>query len=128
VPSHVEGLSMVGEARRKILLAGCREDASATRMATDGRHKLIWYPTGNVKQVFDLAEDPDELHDLAGTPAVAEVQARLEAAMVEGAWGVDADWITDGKSRPLRPARPAFPATAAGRGGCRGRYARGLIP
>ncbi|MGK7871052.1 sulfatase-like hydrolase/transferase [Falsiroseomonas sp. E2-1-a20] len=97
VPSHVEGLSMIGEARRKILLAGCREDASATRMATDGRHKLIWYPTGNVKQVFDLAQDPGELHDLAGTPAVAEVQARLEAALVEDAWGVDTDWIADGK-------------------------------
>ena len=29
-------------------------------------------------QLFDLADDPDELHDLAGTPPLALVQAELE--------------------------------------------------
>ena len=29
-------------------------------------------------RLFDLADDPDELHDLAGTPSLASVQAELE--------------------------------------------------
>jgi arylsulfatase len=96
-PAHVEGLSMVGEMRRDVLTAACRDDAAATRMSTDGRHKLIWYPTGNVIQLFDLAEDPGEMRDRAADPALAGTRARLEAALVEDAWGVDLDWISDGR-------------------------------
>jgi hypothetical protein len=52
-------------------------------------------------------EDSFELHDLASTPAVAAVQAKLEAALVEDAWGVDAGWIADGKlvGAPVREFR-----------------------
>ena len=34
--------------------------------------------------LFDLAADPDELHDLAGLPEHAELQRRLHARAVEG--------------------------------------------
>ncbi|MDP3416472.1 sulfatase-like hydrolase/transferase [Falsiroseomonas sp.] len=93
----MEGLSMIGDARREVLTAACRDDASATRMATDGRHKLIWYPNGNTIQLFDLREDPQEMRNLAGDPALADVRAKLEAALVAEAWGVDTGWIADGK-------------------------------
>jgi muconolactone delta-isomerase len=96
-PESVEGLSMVGKTQREVLLAGCRDDASATRMATDGRYKLIWYPTGNTLQLFDLEADPQELHDRSADAPLASVRRRLEAALMEGAWSMDLDWIRDGK-------------------------------
>ena len=46
-PDGVEGLSLVGEERRSFLYGELYDDAFATRMAHDGRHKLVYYPTGN---------------------------------------------------------------------------------
>ena len=62
VPDSVEGLSMVGDARRSALYGECGEDASASRMIRDEHYKLIYYPVGNRTQLFDLQEDPDEHH------------------------------------------------------------------
>jgi arylsulfatase len=62
IPETVEGLSMVGERRREWLYGEIGEDATATRMVHDGRSKLIYYPTGNCRQLFDVQEDPHELH------------------------------------------------------------------
>src|SRR5207249_234741 len=45
------------------------------RAVRDERWKLIRYPQINLSQLFDLREDPDERHDLAGDPAQ---QARIE--------------------------------------------------
>ncbi|AOB31432.1 arylsulfatase [Bordetella sp. H567] len=97
IPDTVEGLPMVGERRRDFLYGECKENALATRMAHDGRYKLIWYPTGNVVQLFDLQEDPRECQDLAGAAAYANVQRRLEDVLVSRAWGVDEAWISDGR-------------------------------
>lgn len=120
-PDQVEGMSMVGERRREMLVAGCRDDASATRMATDGRHKLIWYPTGNVVQLFDLQEDPQELQDRADDPTLAGQRRALEQALVESAWGVDADWIRDGALMGA-PARPFRSQPNRGLSGQRGHH------
>lgn len=45
--------------------------------------KLIRYPLTGEEQLFDLTSDPWELHNLAGQPAVAGLQANLEA-MLDG--------------------------------------------
>lgn len=119
VPGPVEGLSMIGERRRDVLVAGCREDASATRMATDGRYKLIWYPTGNVIQLFDLQEDPQELHDRSADPALTARRGALEQALVDSAWGVDLGWIRDGTLVGM-PARDFRPQPNRGLSGQRG--------
>ena len=120
-PAHVEGLSMLGDERRSVLLGACREDANATRMATEGRFKLLWYPCGNVIQLFDLEEDPRELHDRADDPALAPVRARLEAALVAGAWGADLDWIRDGRLVGM-PARAFVSQGNRGLSGQRGHH------
>ena len=39
------------------------------RAVRDERYKLIVYPKVNHRQLFDLADDPDELHSLAADPA-----------------------------------------------------------
>ena len=75
IPDTVEGLSMVGEERRSSLYGECGEGTNATRMIHAGRHKLIYYPVGNRVQLFDIASDPSELNDLAGSPDHAAIQA-----------------------------------------------------
>jgi arylsulfatase len=56
--------------QRKTLVgiaAGNREpdDMPYYAAITDDRWKYIWYPEGGIEQVFDLQNDPHELHDLA---------------------------------------------------------------
>ncbi|WP_186144511.1 sulfatase-like hydrolase/transferase [Burkholderia gladioli] len=97
VPATVEGLSMVGTSQRPALFGACKEDALSTRMAHDGRHKLIWYPTGNVVQLFDLDRDPDELNDVSRSDEYQPVRTELERVLVDNAYGSDLAWIKDGR-------------------------------
>ena len=119
VPATVEGLPMTGERRRDILYGECKEDRLATRMAHDGRHKLIWYPAGNVVQLFDLQADPRECRDLSEAAQYALIRQRLEQALVERAWGVDRDWISAGRLTGF-PAPAAPPRADRQFGGQRG--------
>ncbi len=96
IPETVDGLSMVGEQRREVLYGECGEDRMATRMVRDERYKLIYYPTGNRVQLFDLQNDPQELEDLAGSAAVADVQARLTEQLIGAMYGGDEAWVKDG--------------------------------
>lgn len=86
VPSGLDGRSLVpvirgqtAEVRDTIFLA-YRDVQRAVR---HGRWKLIRYPQVNRTQLFDLQEDPFELHDLSGDPAQAgrikDLMTRLEA-------------------------------------------------
>lgn len=99
VPATVEGISAVGAARHATLYGDCLDSNGATRMLHDGRHKLIWYPAGNVVQLFDLAEDPGEQRDLAGDADHAATRARLTAALCERLWGIDVEqgWAREGR-------------------------------
>ncbi len=60
---------------------GCFTDTQ--RMIRDERWKLIWYPKLPRYQLFDLASDPDELHDRAADPQQADrlgtMKTKLEA-------------------------------------------------
>lgn len=98
-PPTLEGRSMVTGARRATLYGEIGENATATRMLHDGRHKLIWYPAGNHVQLFDLAQDPRELVDVAGHPAYAAVRAGLAAGLADQLYGIDveAGWVADGR-------------------------------
>ena len=103
IPDTVEGLSMVGEERRSYLYGECGEGTNASRMIHAGRHKLIYYPVGNRVQLFDLASDPSELNDLAGSPTRlsssksdhAAIQAQLSERLVGELYGSDEAWIED---------------------------------
>ena len=95
-PEGIEGLSLVGEQRRDFLYGELYEDTSATRMAHDGRHKLVYYPTGNRLQLFDLAEDPDEMRDVSEETAYLSVRRALTERLVEHMYGSDLRWVRDG--------------------------------
>ncbi len=98
IPETVEGLSMVGDERRSHFYGEVGEDARATRMIRDEQHKLIYYPTGNVTQLFDFG-DPNggEFSDHADGPDYADVRARLTAELVDNFYGVDEEWVEDGE-------------------------------
>lgn len=53
------------------------------RMVREGRFKLVYYD-GTPSQLFDLENDPHELHDLAADPARIPLRAHLEARVLDG--------------------------------------------
>ena len=108
VPASVEGVSMVGESRRDWLFGEVGEGDHATRMIRKGRHKLIYYPAGNRRQLFDLEADPQELRDLAGDSEAEPILRELTELLVGQLHGGDETWVADGKlaGRPGRAFRP----------------------
>ncbi|MCP4092130.1 MAG: sulfatase-like hydrolase/transferase [Planctomycetes bacterium] len=86
IPESVQGQSLApvlhGEktAHRDQILTAYRD---VQRAVTEERWKYIDYPKAQETQLFDLQADPDEIHDLAGSPQVAEVEQRLKADLVK---------------------------------------------
>ena len=113
IPSSVEGLSMIQPKQRKYLFGECREDSGATRMVHDGRHKLIWYPAGNVFQLFDLDKDPREQVDCIDAAEYAGTQKILKEMMVSQLHGVDLAWQKDGQLIGFAPPQQTFKADRA---------------
>jgi len=72
---------------------------SIMRAVRDERWKLIRYPKINHTQLFDLENDPDELHNLADDPQYAEQVKRMTALLVQ--WQKKAD-----DKLPLTVAKP----------------------
>ncbi|MBN2577749.1 MAG: sulfatase-like hydrolase/transferase, partial [Pirellulales bacterium] len=84
VPEAVEGRSLAP------VIRGQREELYAyvfghyrdvQRMVRSDRWKLIRYPRIDRWQLFDLQNDPHELHDLIGKYEYAEVVSRLKGAL-----------------------------------------------
>lgn len=103
IPDSVDGLSMVGEQRREYLYGEVGEDDYSTRMIRTPRHKLIYYPVGNCRQLFDLRDDPRELQDLADDPRHATVLEELTQRLIAEMYGSDDAWIKDDELVGLPP-------------------------
>jgi arylsulfatase A-like enzyme len=97
VPSHVEGLSLLGEQRRDYIYGEYNVNDEATRMIRDGRFKLIYYPVGNRFQLFDMEHDPNELVDLAEDDRHRGTKGRLTELLIENLYGSDEDWLAGGE-------------------------------
>lgn len=86
VPESVEGRSLVPNlhdhalAGRPFIFGAYRD---CQRMFRDKRWKLIEYDASGVRnmQLFDLANDPDELHNLAGDDRYFAERLRLEVLL-----------------------------------------------
>lgn len=61
----------------------CTDEGCFHRMIRRGDWKLNYYH-GLEPQLFNLAEDPDELHDRAQDPACRQVRERLTRLVLEG--------------------------------------------
>jgi len=97
VPDTVEGLSLVSDHRREHLYCEHWEDERSLRMLRADNDKLIWYPTGNRFQLFDLSNDPNEMTDLSDDPAHADTMERLSAILARELHGTDDRWVKRGQ-------------------------------
>jgi len=86
VPTDLDGTSLapvlrgVGQGVRNVLHgehAACYDAEQAYHFMTDGRMKYIWRPAGGREQLFDLNEDPAELHDLSGSMDLGNWRHRM---------------------------------------------------
>lgn len=109
IPDSVEGISMVGSKKRDFIYSEVADDDHASRMVSDGRYKLIYYPVGNYSMLFDLESDPHEMQNLAKDKAHAETVERLTALLVPELYGGDESWAVNGKLVGL-PVKKFVPA------------------
>jgi arylsulfatase A-like enzyme len=59
------------------------EHAPLHHTLTDGREKYIWHAGDGREQLFDLASDPTECHDLAARPEASGRVARWRSRLIE---------------------------------------------
>lgn len=97
IPPTVEGQSMLADKPRDYLYGEIDNGHASPRMIHDGRHKLIYHPEGNRIQLFDLDEDPNEMTNLADSPAHADLLHRLTQKLIANLYGGDEAWAKEGK-------------------------------
>lgn len=105
IPNTVEGIPIFSGQKRELLYCEIGEGNKATRMTTDGTYKLIYYPCGNVFQLFNRSKDPEDKINLYGDPAYAAPAEKLMQYMMAHLHGSDLEWIQDGKLVGI-PAHP----------------------
>jgi arylsulfatase A-like enzyme len=112
---------MIAPQRRDVLYGeiGDGEDLVKTRMIRKGAYKLIYYPYGNVTQLFDIDSDPRETTDLAGDPARAPLVQELQRDLIAELYGGDESWVAHGELVGL-PEKPYHPTGNRGLHGQRG--------
>lgn len=119
-PPGLEGISMVGEQRRSRFYGECSEGTHSNRMMHDGRFKLIYYPIGNRRQLFDVADDPEERNDLSESEAHSGKLEELTGWLMEELYGEDLEWVRDGSlvgAPETPPCEPNFRGYQGQRGG-----------
>jgi len=119
IPKTVEGFSMVGSEKRDLLYGECGEGHTATRMIRNERYKLIYYPTGNHLQLFDLQEDPCEKVDLSTCDRHKSTLESLTTMLIKELYGEDMQWVSQKKLIGL-PDLPHTPGPNKNLSGVRG--------
>jgi arylsulfatase A-like enzyme len=120
IPKTVEGQSMVGE-ERESLYGECGACEGASRMIRSHSYKLIYYPVGNVVQLFDVENDPQELYDLLHSAAHQDIIAELKSKLIQELYGGDEEWVKDGELVGL-PDQEFQPGPNRGLSGQRGSH------
>lgn len=105
-PEGIDGNSLLSDHQREYLYGEVSEGIKATRMIVDGRYKLIYYPYGNVTQLFDLYNDRKEQHNLSENVEYAEILEKLKTFLIKELYGEDLKWIKDGKLMGIKPGEP----------------------
>ena len=121
IPEHCEGQSLLREDEREHIFCEFVYDKKANLMVRDARYKLIYLSPANQRLLFDMQEDPHELHNLAGKPELQEVQQRLEQTLI-GCMAPEQQeaWVTDGKLTGSPAGDPPKPVPSFSLGNQRG--------
>jgi len=90
IPEGAQGQDLFGKNPPEVVFA---EDKAEWRMLVRGFDKLIATPKGEITHLFNLADDPYELTNLAADPAqkltLASLKAQLQAQMQKLGDGMD---------------------------------------
>ncbi len=97
IPETVDGISLISEQRHTYIFGEITEGTKATRMIMDGKYKLIYYPCGNMVQLFDIEHDKLELRDLSGCADLLEIKEKLVKELIENLHDGDEQWVKDGR-------------------------------
>lgn len=108
VPDGLDGQDLLALVRgelgqpRRYLFSGqgfskARPDGAAWASVTDGRWKYTWYYAGGKEELFDLGQDPRELHNLADGADSASKKAELRAELVRWLATKDGPYLRDGE-------------------------------
>lgn len=112
IPEHVEGISLLSDQTHSCIYGEIGEDCAATRMLHDGRYKLIYYPYGNRTQLFDVENDPKELHDLACEPQHESRVKVMQRELIRFLHDGDRAWVRGtelvGTQVLIPPASPKY--------------------
>lgn len=85
MPPEVQGQSLLAALtggqviKREFIFA----EIGAVKMLRGERYKLVYYPGRPYGELYDLASDPRELHNLHGDPAYAGVRTALTQALLD---------------------------------------------
>ncbi len=93
IPKTVEGIDIFSE-KRDMLYGEISEGVMATRMVRYKNLKLIYYPYGNVFQLFDLEKDKDELQNVYNQSEYKESVEQMKAFLLSHLYGDDLSWIS----------------------------------
>lgn len=107
IPKSCDGTSVLNDKPREELYGEVLENQSASRMLRSDRYKLIWYPAGNRKHLFDLDNDPFELEDLSNDQSKKSILQDLECELAKFCYGTDIEnsWVLDGKLVGFEPGK-----------------------
>lgn len=120
IPGTVEGSSVLRLCRRETEKSGesgawrsyihgeHAMGALSNHFVTDGKMKYAWFSQSGNEQLFDLAEDPQELTNLAGHPSYAAVLAMWRARLVTELTGREEGYVDGGQLVVGRPPRPCL--------------------
>jgi arylsulfatase A-like enzyme len=108
VPGNADRLSLAGDETRDMLYGEHGEGRDAQRMIRKGDYKLIYFAEGNLFQLFNITEDPEETADLAGNPEAAGQLREMTELLKQNLYGGDREWLTGGEFTGI-PAGPYVP-------------------
>ena len=118
VPEGVTGASVFqavrGETWREFFHgehSPCYDPDNAMHYLTDGKTKYVWMSTTGEELLFDLTADRQELHNLAGTPAGAEMLKLWRNRLIDRL-ARRGDDFSDGKT--LLTKEPGYSPLVAG--------------
>jgi arylsulfatase len=103
VPDHVEGVSLLPTLRgedpidTRIFHGEIGGEAQRHHCLTDGRMKYMWFRLGGKEFLFDMAEDPHELDNMAGDEALVRPWRQRLVDLLEAR---DDSAVADGKLQP----------------------------
>ena len=100
---QMDGISIFGDVKRDYIYGEVSEGTKSTRMIRDDRYKLIYYPCGNVFQLFDMENDRKEEHDLSSDPSLSSVMERMKRLLADSIYGDDLGWLDNGTFKGFDP-------------------------